>query len=38
MWALTTRARVAIAQGEPDEAERDAHDALAGAADDGKIN
>jgi hypothetical protein len=32
------RARVAIAQGEPDEAERDAHDALAGAADDGKIN
>ena len=31
--ALTTRARVAIAQGEPDEAERDAHDALACAAD-----
>jgi predicted ATPase/DNA-binding CsgD family transcriptional regulator len=30
--ALTTRARVAIAQGEPDQAERDAHDALAGAA------
>jgi predicted ATPase/class 3 adenylate cyclase/DNA-binding CsgD family transcriptional regulator len=27
--ALTTRARVAIAQGEPDQAERDAHDALA---------
>jgi len=31
-WALTTRARVAIAQGEPDQAERDAHDALARAA------
>jgi predicted ATPase/class 3 adenylate cyclase/DNA-binding CsgD family transcriptional regulator len=30
--ALTTRARVAIAQGEPDQAERDAHDALACAA------
>ena len=30
---LTTRARVAIAQGEPDQAERDAHDALARAAD-----
>ena len=30
--ALTTRARVAIAQGEPDRAERDAHDALARAA------
>jgi predicted ATPase/class 3 adenylate cyclase/DNA-binding CsgD family transcriptional regulator len=30
--ALTVRARVAIAQGEPDGAERDAHDALAGAA------
>ena len=30
--ALTTRARVAIAQGEPEQAERDAHDALAGAA------
>ena len=29
---LTTRARVAIAQGEPDQAERDAHDALASAA------
>ena len=27
-WALTTRARVAIAQGEPEQAERDAHDAL----------
>jgi predicted ATPase/class 3 adenylate cyclase/DNA-binding CsgD family transcriptional regulator len=27
--ALTTRARVAIAQGEPDQAEHDAHDALA---------
>jgi hypothetical protein len=33
MWALTTRARVAIAQGEPEQAERDAHDALACAAD-----
>jgi class 3 adenylate cyclase/DNA-binding CsgD family transcriptional regulator len=31
--ALMTRARVAIAQGEPDQAERDAHDALARAAD-----
>jgi predicted ATPase/class 3 adenylate cyclase/DNA-binding CsgD family transcriptional regulator len=30
--ALTTRARVAIAQSEPDQAERDAHDALASAA------
>jgi DNA-binding CsgD family transcriptional regulator len=30
--ALTTRARVAIAQGEPEQAERDAHDALAIAA------
>jgi predicted ATPase/class 3 adenylate cyclase/DNA-binding CsgD family transcriptional regulator len=29
---LTTRARVAIAQGEPEQAERDAHEALAGAA------
>jgi predicted ATPase/class 3 adenylate cyclase/DNA-binding CsgD family transcriptional regulator len=29
MVALTARARVAIAQGEPDQAERDAHDALA---------
>jgi DNA-binding CsgD family transcriptional regulator len=33
--ALTTRARVAIAAGERDEAERDAHDALACAADSG---
>ena len=33
LWALTTRARVAIAQGEPEQAERDAHDALARAAD-----
>ncbi|HKI39240.1 MAG TPA: LuxR C-terminal-related transcriptional regulator, partial [Mycobacterium sp.] len=33
MLALTTRARVAIAQGEPEQAERDAHDALACAAD-----
>ena len=33
MRALTTRARVAIAQGEPEQAERDAHDALARAAD-----
>ncbi len=32
MLALTTRARVAIAAGEPDQAERDAHDALARAA------
>ncbi len=31
--ALTTRARVAIAQGEPEQAERDAHDGLALAAD-----
>jgi predicted ATPase/class 3 adenylate cyclase/DNA-binding CsgD family transcriptional regulator len=29
---LTTRARVAIAQGEPEQAERDAHEALARAA------
>jgi predicted ATPase/class 3 adenylate cyclase/DNA-binding CsgD family transcriptional regulator len=29
MWALTTRAQVAIAQGEPEQADRDAHDALA---------
>ncbi len=29
VWALATRARVAIAQGEPEQAERDAHDALA---------
>ncbi|MGA8330627.1 MAG: LuxR C-terminal-related transcriptional regulator, partial [Mycobacterium sp.] len=28
-WTLTMRARVAIAQGETDQAERDAHDALA---------
>jgi DNA-binding CsgD family transcriptional regulator len=32
MWALTTRARVALAQNEPDQGERDAHDALACAA------
>jgi predicted ATPase/class 3 adenylate cyclase/DNA-binding CsgD family transcriptional regulator len=32
MLALTTRARVAIAQGEPDQAERDARDALVCAA------
>jgi predicted ATPase/class 3 adenylate cyclase/DNA-binding CsgD family transcriptional regulator len=32
MVALTARARVAIAQAEPDQAERDAHDALAIAA------
>ena len=32
MAALTTRARVAIAQGEPEQAERDAHDALTRAA------
>lgn len=32
MAALTTRAFVALAQGEPDQAERDAHDALAIAA------
>ena len=32
MAALVTRARVAIAQGEPEQAERDAHDALAIAA------
>ena len=32
MLALTTRARVAIAQGEPDQAEHDAHDALIRAA------
>ncbi len=30
--ALTARARLAIAQGEPDQAERDTHDALAQAA------
>jgi predicted ATPase/class 3 adenylate cyclase/DNA-binding CsgD family transcriptional regulator len=33
MLALNTRARVAIAQGEPEQAERDAHDALARGAD-----
>jgi predicted ATPase/class 3 adenylate cyclase/DNA-binding CsgD family transcriptional regulator len=33
MWALSTRARVAIAQDEPEQAERDVHDALARAAD-----
>jgi predicted ATPase/class 3 adenylate cyclase/DNA-binding CsgD family transcriptional regulator len=33
MLALTTRARVAIAHGEPEQAERDAHDALTCAAD-----
>jgi predicted ATPase/class 3 adenylate cyclase/DNA-binding CsgD family transcriptional regulator len=32
MWALSMRARVAIAAGEPEQAERDAHDALAIAA------
>jgi predicted ATPase/class 3 adenylate cyclase/DNA-binding CsgD family transcriptional regulator len=32
MWALSARARVAIAAGEPEQAERDAQDALAGAA------
>ena len=32
MVALTTRALVALAQGEPDQAERDAHEALACAA------
>ena len=32
MLALTTRARAAIAQGEPEQAERDTHDALAIAA------
>ena len=31
--ALTTRARVAIAQGEPEQAERDAHDAFSHVAD-----
>ena len=35
MMALTTRARVAVAQGEPEQGERDAHDALACAADSG---
>jgi len=32
MWALITRARVALVRDEPDQAERDAHDALACAA------
>jgi predicted ATPase/class 3 adenylate cyclase/DNA-binding CsgD family transcriptional regulator len=32
MLAFTTRARVAIAQGDPEQADRDAHDALACAA------
>jgi predicted ATPase/class 3 adenylate cyclase/DNA-binding CsgD family transcriptional regulator len=32
VWALTARARVAIAQSEPEQAERDLHDALARAA------
>ena len=31
-WALTVRARVAVGAGEPDQAERDAHDALTCAA------
>ena len=31
-WALSTRARVAIARGEPEQADRDAQDALAHAA------
>jgi predicted ATPase/class 3 adenylate cyclase/DNA-binding CsgD family transcriptional regulator len=31
-WALSARARVAIAAGEPELADRDAHDALAGTA------
>jgi ATP/maltotriose-dependent transcriptional regulator MalT len=35
MLALTTRARVAIAAGEPERAERDAHDALACVAEVG---
>ena len=33
MWALTTRARVALAEGDAEAAERDAHDALVCAAD-----
>ena len=33
MWALTTRARVALAEGDAEAAERDVHDALACAAD-----
>jgi DNA-binding CsgD family transcriptional regulator len=32
IWALTTRARVAVAQGQPEQGERDAHAALACAA------
>jgi hypothetical protein len=32
VWTLTTRARVAIAQDEPEQGERDAHDALTCAA------
>jgi predicted ATPase/class 3 adenylate cyclase/DNA-binding CsgD family transcriptional regulator len=32
MWALTIRARVAVAQGQPEQGERDAHAALACAA------
>jgi predicted ATPase/class 3 adenylate cyclase/DNA-binding CsgD family transcriptional regulator len=32
MWALTVRVRVALAEEQPDQAERDAHDALACAA------
>jgi predicted ATPase/class 3 adenylate cyclase/DNA-binding CsgD family transcriptional regulator len=32
MWASTARARVALAQKEPDQAERDAHEALACAS------
>jgi hypothetical protein len=35
VFSLTTRGRVAIAQGEPEQAERDAHDALACAAEVG---
>src|ERR1700737_528417 len=35
MWALITRARVALAQDEPDQAERDAYDALACATEFG---
>jgi predicted ATPase/class 3 adenylate cyclase/DNA-binding CsgD family transcriptional regulator len=34
-WALTARAFVAIAQGEPEQAERDVRDALSGVADTG---
>jgi predicted ATPase/class 3 adenylate cyclase/DNA-binding CsgD family transcriptional regulator len=35
MWALTTRARVAMAQGDPEQAERDVHDALTCAVEAG---